>query len=370
MNSSDQNRLLALDSLRAFAALSVLLFHYTEGYEQTVGPHSFPVPGFALGYLGVELFFVISGFVIAWTLQRSASFAEFAYGRIARLYPAYLACAAITGIVLFGVGFNPANIQTSDIAWNTVIGLPQLVKANNLDASYWTLGIEVSFYVMAAAVTYGVPKLRFESFCIVWLIASLAARALLPGYIQFHLLLASHYSPLFVAGAMLFALCSPTMQADWLTFATLAAAIAMCFIGADPRWIRPANGTGLCLFVALVFGAASGRLAPFLNFRPLVVLGQASYSLYLIHQIVGYWIISNLERLGISPLVAIATATSVVILAALGLRSRVEVPVQRLLRNAARTYIVGNRLGRADQDRKQCCQKPVARAGLNGEDLS
>jgi peptidoglycan/LPS O-acetylase OafA/YrhL len=68
MNSSSQDRLLALDSLRAVAALAVLLYHYTEGYEQIVGPHTSPVPSFALGYLGVELFFVISGFVIAWTL--------------------------------------------------------------------------------------------------------------------------------------------------------------------------------------------------------------------------------------------------------------------------------------------------------------
>jgi peptidoglycan/LPS O-acetylase OafA/YrhL len=342
MNPSDQGRLLPLDSLRAIAALAVLLYHYTQGYEQIVGPHSAPVPGFALGYLGVELFFVISGFVIAWTLQRSASLTDFASGRIARLYPAYLACAAITGIVIFGFGFNPTNIQTGDIAWNAVIGLPPLVKANNLDASYWTLGIEVSFYVMAAAFTYGLPKLRIEIFCIVWLVASLAARGLFPGAVEFQLLLASDYSPLFVAGAMLFVI-SRTKRPDWLTFATLAAAIVMCFLGDDPRWIRPANGTGLCLFIALVFGAASGRLGPLLNFRPLVVLGQASYSLYLIHQIVGYWIISNLERLGIPPVIAIAAAASVVISVALCLRSWVEVPAQRLLRNVARMNIVGKR---------------------------
>jgi peptidoglycan/LPS O-acetylase OafA/YrhL len=342
MNLSDQGRLLPLDSLRAIAALAVLLFHYTKGYEKIVGAHSAPVPGFALGYLGVELFFVISGFVIAWTLQRSASLADFAFGRIARLYPAYLACAAIAGTVIFVFGFNPTNIQTGDIAWNAVIGLPPLVKANNLDASYWTLGVEVSFYIMAAAFTFGLPKLRLELFCIAWLVASLAARALFPGAGRFQLLLASDHSPLFVAGAMLFSL-SRTKRPDWLTFATFAAAIAMCFIGADSRWIRPANGTGLCLFVALVFGAASGRLGSLMNFRPLVVLGQASYSLYLIHQTVGYWIISNLEGLGIPPLIAIAAAASVVISFALCLRSWVEVPAQRLFRNAARMHIVGKR---------------------------
>jgi peptidoglycan/LPS O-acetylase OafA/YrhL len=277
--------------------------------------------------------------VIAWTLQRSASLTDFAFGRIARLYPAYLACAAITGTVIFGFGFNPTNIQTGDIAWNAVIGLPPLVNANNLDSSYWTLGVEVSFYVMAAAFTYGMPKLRIEIFCIMWLGTSLAARILFPGAVQFQLLLASGYSPLFVSGAMLFVL-SRTKRPDWLTSATFAAAIVMCFVGADPRWIRPEYGIGLCLFIALVYAAASGRTGPLLNFGPLVILGQASYSLYLIHQIVGYWIISHLERLGVPPLIAIAAAMCVAISLALGLRSWVEVPVQRLLRKAARTHIV------------------------------
>lgn len=343
MNSKEQERLPALDSLRAIAALAVLFFHYTNGYEHVVGPHTRPVPNVEWGHSGVDLFFVISGFVIAWTLERSSSIADFAFGRFARLYPAYLAGAAITGIVIFGFGFNPAHIQKRDIAWNAIMGLPQLVEANNLDASYWTLGVEVSFYIMAAAVTSWFPKLRFEIFCLAWLIASLTTRALLPGHIRFQLLLVTNYSPLFVAGAMLFAL-SPRMQPDRLTFATFAAAIAVSFVGADPSWLRPTSGAGLCLFVGLVFGAATGRL-PFLNFRPLVVVGQASYSLYLIHQIVGYWVISNFERLGIPPLVAIATAAFLVISAAIGLRTLVEVPAQRFIRNAAPARLGRNRRG-------------------------
>jgi peptidoglycan/LPS O-acetylase OafA/YrhL len=341
MKSNENDRLLALDSLRAIAALAVLFYHYTSGYERVVGPHIQPIPGVEFGYLGVDLFFVISGFVIAWTLQRSSSLADFAFGRIARLYPAYLAGAAITGVVVFGFGFNPTHLQTSDIAWNTIIGLPQLVNAHNLDASYWTLGLEVSFYTMAAVVTCSLPKMRFEIFCLAWLAASLLARVLLPGHTRLALLLVSNYSPLFVAGAMLFAV-SPNMRPDRLTFVTFAAAIAMCFMGADPRWLRPTNGAGLCLFVALVFGATTGRLA-FLNFRPLALVGQASYSLYLIHQIVGYWIISNFERLGIPPMTSIAAAAFLVISTAIGLRRLVEVPAQRLIRNTARAHLVGRR---------------------------
>jgi peptidoglycan/LPS O-acetylase OafA/YrhL len=341
MTSRAQERLPELDSLRAIAALAVLFFHYTVGYERVVGPHTRPVPNVEWGHFGVELFFVISGFVIAWTLKRSSSLAEFALGRFARLYPAYLAGATITAIVIFGFGFNPLHIETSDIAWNAIIGLPELANANYLDASYWTLGVEVSFYVMAAAFTSAFPKTRFEIFCLAWLAVSLAIRAFLPGHARFQLLLVSSYSPLFVAGAMLFAL-SPAMKPDRLTLATLLAAIAVCFVGSGASWLRPANGAGLCLFVGLVFAATTGRLAV-LKCRPLVVVGQASYSLYLIHQIVGYWVILNFERLGIPPLVAIAIATVLAISTAIGLRGLVEVPAQRFIRNTARAHLGGDR---------------------------
>lgn len=334
MDLKTQERLPALDSLRAIAALAVLSFHYTGAYEGVVGPHIRPVQYVVWGHYGVELFFVISGFVIAWTLERSSSLADFAFGRIARLYPAYLAAATITTVLLFGIGFNPLHIQASEIPWNAVIGLPPLIPVHYLDPAYWTLGLEVSFYALAAAVTFGLPKLRFEIFCLVWLAASFVARTAFPEYIRLQFLIASSCSDLFVAGAMLFALTGPRRH-DWLTLATFAAAILACFVGVYPHWLR---GAGISLLVALVFVARQGWL-PFLNWRPLAFLGQASYSLYLIHQMLGYWIITNLEQLGIHPFIAIAVAALSAVAAAICLRIVVEKPAQRFIRNTARTYL-------------------------------
>jgi peptidoglycan/LPS O-acetylase OafA/YrhL len=331
-----QERLPALDGLRAIAALAVLFFHYTSGYEHVVGPHIRAVPKLEWGHFGVELFFIISGFVIAWTLQRASSPADFAWRRIARLYPAYLVVAAITAVVIFGFGFNPAHVEARDVAWNAIPGLPPLVPAQNIDPSYWTLGLEISFYVMAAAVTFGQPKLRFEIFCLLWLAASLITRGVFADDVRLRLLIVSDYSPLFVAGAMLFALVT-TRRRDRLTMATLAAAIAVSFIGADQHWLHLGHGIAVSLFVGVVFLASTGRL-PFLGLRPLVLLGEASYSLYLIHQIAGYWIIANLERLGVHPFAAVAIATVLVVLAAFGLRIAVERPAQRLVRGAAQVH--------------------------------
>ena len=95
-------RMGSLDLLRLIAALSVLCFHYL--FRASIAPpvlvHGYPeVAPFAMyGYLGVNLFFLISGFVIAWSAE-GRSWTEFAAARFARLYPGFLVCMTASFIV-------------------------------------------------------------------------------------------------------------------------------------------------------------------------------------------------------------------------------------------------------------------------------
>jgi len=88
-------RIRELDSLRGIAAFAVLLFHFTYVNDA----HRMAPFGLAAGKYGVELFFVISGFVIFMTLERSGSVRQFAVSRIARLFPAYWAAIFCTASV-------------------------------------------------------------------------------------------------------------------------------------------------------------------------------------------------------------------------------------------------------------------------------
>lgn len=328
---SEPRRLAALDSLRAFAAYSVVLFHYTYGYTRVVAPHSQSIPAFRYGHFGVELFFVISGFVILWTLERSKSIYDFALRRFARLYPPYVAGLLITGALVFGIGFNPLHLHVSSIAFSAIIGLPHLVGARDLDPSYWTLGLEISFYTVAAVATFTLP-IRFEAACLCWIAASVLTRVFLPTHSRLHMLIASDFSAVFVSGAMLFRL----MQSQWrnvLALATLGVALLTCFFaqGTMHPDLPPAvYGVMICLFVALVYFSVVGNFR-ILNFQPLVMLGQASYSLYLIHQIIGYWIIDRLERAGWSSAAAITIAILSVTSIALLMRRFIEAPTHALL---------------------------------------
>jgi hypothetical protein len=96
---ASRGRVETLDLLRLFAALAVVAYHYTfRGFaadDMTWVHVDAVVPVTKYGYLGVQLFFVISGFVIAYSAEgRNAR--QFFIARAARLYPGFLACMTIT----------------------------------------------------------------------------------------------------------------------------------------------------------------------------------------------------------------------------------------------------------------------------------
>ena len=85
-----------LDALRGIAAFSVVLFHYTARYDSIYGHSNRLLFKFNYGHLGVNLFFIISGFVIFMTLDRTKSVIDFVVARFSRLYPAYWTALALT----------------------------------------------------------------------------------------------------------------------------------------------------------------------------------------------------------------------------------------------------------------------------------
>ena len=138
-------RLSELDALRGIAALSVLLFHYAYQYQQTYHHQGLVPFTFGAGKYGVQLFFVISGFVIFWTLDRTRRAGDFVMNRFARLYPTYWASLAITVGLVASVGLPNQAVGGWDILMNITM-FPDFLSARPVDGSYWTLQIELFFY--------------------------------------------------------------------------------------------------------------------------------------------------------------------------------------------------------------------------------
>ena len=337
--SASNQRLRGLDALRGLAALSVVLYHFTTVFDSHHGPYApRPLFSFPNGHFGVELFFCISGFVILGTIERTGSLKRFAVARFARLYPAYFVCALITLAVIRFAPFSFPVWNTRTLAVGATM-LSSFAGAQLIDPSYWTLSYEVLFYVGAALVWSLLPSpKRLEIPCLVWLACSFVGH-LVPWFGLHHrltVLLNIEYANLFVLGMMLYYISQNSLTR--LTMPVLAAASLMTLF--PPQY----NGAHLpqTAYVAMIacFGVAiwgvtrtSGR---FLNVQPLVFLGEISYSLYLIHQVAGYAMIRSLLRAGVSTNMAILVTIAFMIGVAFALRTSVEKPAERFIKNLAR----------------------------------
>lgn len=156
-NATNMSNLFTLDLLRFGAAFLVMYYHFYAAFPFAHdGPIAYQLGGLSLptqppplspyGWIGVEIFFVISGYVIAMSTQ-SGSAIDFVVKRFLRLWPTAFICATLTAIALILSGFHNELLFTAWIHSATLFAMePQI------DPSYWTLGIEISFYAIVALI--------------------------------------------------------------------------------------------------------------------------------------------------------------------------------------------------------------------------
>jgi peptidoglycan/LPS O-acetylase OafA/YrhL len=327
-------RLHGLDSLRGLAAIAVVLYHYTVGYNMFVQQHR---PGLLLefinGHFAVDLFFVISGFVIFMTLERSSSLADFAVSRFARLWPPYIACAAFTSSVIVLLHFNPMKLTLLDALLNSLM-MNKALGIVAIDPSYWTLTCEVLFYAGVAISFFVLRIRRMEWACLAWLAVSFLAQwsHFDDRHVRIAVVLGTEFCQFFVLGMMIYLITQ--RRNTWLTTFTALLAYLLNLFGPD---FNPGN---LKFWQFMLMSAAfplavwfiAERKPRFLNVWPLLFLGEISYSLYLIHQIAGYWVIRKLEDAGSGPNVAVLVAIMAATAAAACVRRLVELPAQKAIR--------------------------------------
>lgn len=152
----------------------VMLFHYSylfngEFYDIGVPVKSF----FKYGYLGVQLFFIISGFVITLTLTKSPSFLVFLKKRWIRLFPGMLICSVLTFVLItiFDTGnLFPDSKKTVNLLISNTFISPSVinpifnVKTSYIDAPYWSLWVEIQFYILIGVIFFLNRKFFIRNF--------------------------------------------------------------------------------------------------------------------------------------------------------------------------------------------------------------
>jgi peptidoglycan/LPS O-acetylase OafA/YrhL len=131
--SRPSQRLVELDALRVLAAFSVIGDHYVIGAHLS----SWLSSGARFGFLGVNLFFMISGFVIMLSATGSKPF-DFVVARIARLYPAFWTAVTLTAVTVLLLQGESAGITWQQYLVNLTM-VPEYVGVDSIDGVYWTL---------------------------------------------------------------------------------------------------------------------------------------------------------------------------------------------------------------------------------------
>jgi len=293
---SSRTRFPELDLLRFLAACGVMLFHYTYiGPQYHACPVSFPFLSqtFKYGYLGVNVFFILSGFVILLTAYDKDA-TGFTLARIVRLYPAYWICVTLTAfaIVLTGTNHNPVTFRQY-LANLTM--LHSFFGIEDISGVYWTLAVELQFYFLVFLILAAGQARRIGYFLGLWLFASIILSLREP-HGAAHFFLFPEWSSYFIAGAMLFLIHreGPSPYKLFVVGAcyvlSVAYAIKLLPFGGD-QLERNLSAPVIGSFLAAAYGTfliIALRPRSVGGSNPFYMLGLITYPLYLIHQDLGF----------------------------------------------------------------------------------
>jgi peptidoglycan/LPS O-acetylase OafA/YrhL len=315
------DRLATVDALRGLAALAVVWMHITNAHPSFPASPWLRASG-AWGWLGVESFFVISGFVLPLTMHRGGyrlhDAGRFLARRLIRLHPAYLVSIAVTLALWWLSSLSPNFDRQPPGATQLLLHLAYLPRFFGYDwvnTVYWTLGIEFQFYVLMACamplLIHGALSVRLGAIAV-------AAGLSLVDSPDF---LVSRYLVVFAMGTTAFLMTSGAIAR--------AAGIAVVTALGVVAWIT--HG----LPVALVAAATAALVAFDIGAigRPVLSVGALSYSLYLIHGPVGGRVVNLGARYSDGPaaeLLVTLLAVLLSLIAAYVLYRLVEQPSQRL----------------------------------------
>ena len=339
-------RLRLLDGLRIAAAIGVILYHYTGRYPSQVADFGWFAYVTTYAAVGVYLFFMISGFVILMTAW-GRDLPNYIGSRVGRLFPTYWAAVLIAGLIVFALRPSFPADPAEDLGWDdwalNFTMVHSAFGAENSDGIYWTLYMELKFYVLIALfMLIGITRHRILAFVLIWPV--LGALAQQNGGDVLAEILMPHYAPLFSIGMVLYLV---HLDGRFRPDTTLALGFNLAFMAYQSNGPYAAfmtrtddiTASGGIIAVILLFGvltiwAFSCTRLQYVRWGWLTTAGALTYPLYLIHERLGWYVIEVLQRHDWAAWPAMLAAVATVFAAAYLLYRCVDVPFSGRLRRA------------------------------------
>ena len=289
-------RLHFLDGLRGIAILLVLFFHaYSNDWVDKLPYHDQydHIAVLHFGRYGVQLFFIISGFVIAMTLEKCKSFWDFMLRRWLRLFPAMLIGSLL---VLITAPLFTARPYGAPSVQDTLPGLlfiePEVFRLffaqNILEGSFWTLFVEMKFYVLAGILYFTTGPKKMIAVLVAMFFSSILLEYASPHlptalsdqlHTLYHYLNWTHYG-WFAAGALFYQYYVNKEMRYWYAALVVALIAARCLDGLHTKSII----YGSIIVFTFAFSMLNPTVQKVLSNKLLVFVGFISYPLYLVHE--------------------------------------------------------------------------------------
>lgn len=302
-----------LDALRITLSVAVVLYHYFWHGVAGGGTNitAQPVEQFHLLSYAVQLFFIISGFVIAGSMKNRSAI-DFLIARVTRLGPTLIICGTITFLLVNSITTSPP-VKAPILGYLYTVTLIPLVRALGIDPSLWSITYELRFYALAGMILW-----FWKSTAAAKLLFSVACLDILPliwggagGFMDAQLLSMNTgfkiYGCFFAMGMIIYSI-KHERKASPLNIFVFTLLFISCSIRTNQDFAKIhesltlphtfeifsqtgffLNLAGISLFIVCITTRppTNSNIVEFLR-----ILGRASFPLYVLHQAAGFWLIN------------------------------------------------------------------------------
>lgn len=296
-----------LDGMRGLAILTVVAYHYFGLIDGVAISDFYKFHALYYGYLSVPLFFVISGYVIFMTLDKTPTLYGFLVRRWIRLFPAMLVATLAIPVIAYFFHYRfggmphlidlfPGLTLLGSNAVTALTGKP----TEGLEGGFWTVYVEVRFYVMFGLCYYVLGKkksffvmtgLSFALLALMQLVPLLSPQNAERAHNLFGKILIGHHLPWFLLGMYVYLFNFEKHRI--LLLLILGNALAF-------QLDNVSSAVAAIILMALIFGAfTTPAVQAFFRTRVLLFFGFISYPLYLLNDSIGRGIVLALyEKFG------------------------------------------------------------------------